>query len=312
MSKIFRGAVVSTTMLAALAGHGVSQAEVVYGITVPGATTNLVTFDTSAVNAVTTIGNITGLTAGHTLRGVDFRPSDGKLYGLSASSTTQAQLYTINLETGAATPVGGLIALTGNASSRVSLDFNPVTDALRVVTGSGQSYRVNATTGTLIAQDTNISGNPLISGIAYTNNFVGATQTTLYAYDFLLDNLGTIGGINGVPSPNLGLFSTIGNSGIVSGDAGSGFDISGLTGDAYFSADDFNGSPGVNAEFFRVNLATGAFTQLSNDEFTSLLDFSVAIAQPVSVPEPASAALVLGAALGLMAVGVRRSRKVVI
>jgi len=103
-----------------------------------------------------------------------------------------------------------------------------------------------------------------------------------------------------VPSPDLGAFSAIGNSGIVTGTGEAGFDISGLTGDAFFSADDFNGSPGVTAEFFRVNLATGAFTQLSNDDFTSLLDFSVAIAPPMSVPEPPGAALVLGA-LGLMA-----------
>ncbi len=305
--KISSHVALAATVAAALAAPGVAQAEAVYGISVPGSTTNLVTFDTSAVNTVSTIGAVTGVVAGHTLRGVDFRPSDGKLYALSTNGTA-AQLYTVNLATGAATPVGGLMTLTGNTSTRVSLDFNPVADALRVVTGSGQSYRVNANTGTVIAQDTNISGTPLISGIAYTNNFVGAAQTTLYAYDFIADNLGTIGGINGVPSPNGGAFSVIGNSGIVTGDAGAGFDISGLTGDAYFSVDDFNGSPGFNAEFFRVNLATGTFTQLSNDDFANLLDFSIAVAPRVGVPEPASAALVLGA-LGLMAAGARRRRR---
>lgn len=306
MSKVLRVAL-AAAVGAALGTVGVAHAEAVYGISVPGSSTNLVTFDTSAVNTVTTIGAVTGVVAGHTLRGVDFRPSDGKLYAISTNGAS-AQLYTVNLGTGAATPVGGLMTLTGNTSTRVSLDFDPVADVLRVVTGTGQNYRVNANTGTVIAQDSNISGSPLISGIAYSNNFVGAVQTTLYAYDFISDILGRIGGLNGVPSPNGGAFSTIGSSGIVTGDGGAGFDISGLTGDAYFSADDFNGSPGFNAEFFRVNLATGAFTQLSNDDFTSLLDFSVAAAQRTGVPEPASAALVLGA-LGLMAAGARRRRE---
>jgi hypothetical protein len=93
---------------------------------------------------------------------------------------------------------------------------------------------VNANTGALIAQDTNISGSPLVSGIAYTNNFVGARQTTLCVYDFLPDKLGTIGGLNGVLNPNGAAFSIVGNSGIMTGNAGAGLDIRGLNGNAYF------------------------------------------------------------------------------
>lgn len=273
---------------------GAARAETIYGITVPGpGGTNLVSFDSANPGAVSTIGAVSGLNVGHVLRGIDFRPADGLLYAMStlSNNASSAQLYTINLGSGAATPIGAGITLTGNTSTRVSLDFNPVANALRVVTGNSQSYRVNANTGTLIAQDTSISGNPLLSGIAYSNNFVGATQTTLYAYDFLLDNLGTVGGINGVPSPNGGVFSVIGNSGIVTGDAGLGFDISGATGIAYVTVDDFNGSPGVNAEFFTVDLGTGAFTQFGPDDFAPILDISVFV-----VPEPTSLGLVLMAA----------------
>lgn len=287
---------------------GAAQAELLYGVSVPGATTSLLSFDSATPGTQTTIGNITGIIAGHTLRGIDFRPSTGQLYAMSTNlGGGTAQLYTIDLTTGAATTVGGAIALTGSTSTRVSLDFNPVVDALRVVTGSGQNYRVNPNTGALIARDTDIvtSGSgatPLISGVAYTNNFAGATQTTLYAYDFLLDNLGTIGGINGVPSPNGGVFSIVGNSGVVTGDAGAGFDISGATGMAYLSVDDFFDSAGVNAEFFSINLVTGALTQIGGDDPFPVLDISVLPVAAV-VPAPATALLALAALAGL---GARR------
>ena len=292
-------------LAAALCVGASAHAELVYGLTSTGGG-RLISFDTSNITAQTNIAAITGVTAGHALRGIDFRPSDGQLYAVSTanSNATAAQLYTINLTTGVATAVGSGFTLTGNVSDQISLDFNPVANALRVVTGSAQSYRVNANVGTLIAQDTSIAGNPLISGIAYTNNVAGATQTTLYAYNFDTDVVGTIGGANGVPSPNGGTFNVVGSSGVVTFGAGvAGFDISGATGDAYFTAD----SPGSAAnEFYRMNLSTGVLTQIGpNDAFSGvfdLLDISIAIGQ---VPTPATLALTL-AALGLLASTRRR------
>jgi hypothetical protein len=290
--------------LLVMSAAGVSRAELIYGIGVPGATTNLVFFDSATPQNFTTVGAISGIVPGQTLRGIDFRPSNGQLYAMSSSGTA-AQLYTVNLATAVATPVGAGLTLTGNTSTRISLDFNPVPDALRVVTGSGQSYRVNANTGALIAQDTNISGTPLISGIAYTNNNFGATQTTLYGYDFNLDNLGTIGGINGVPSPNGGLFTVVGPSGIVTFNAGLGFDISGLTGIGYVSVDDAS-SPGANAEFYTLNLATGTFTRVGPLDVLPVLDISV---RPRQVPEPVSVAVFGGLLLAGGVVARRRMSK---
>ena len=184
MSKSFRFAR-AVAGCAALAAAGSAHAEEVYGISVPGITTNLVTFDKNAVNTVTTAGAVTSLVAGHTLRAVDFRPSDGKLYALSSNGVA-AQLYTVNMNAGVAAPVGGRMTLTGNTSVRISLNFDPVNDVLRVVTGAGQNFRVNANTRTAIAQDMNISSHLLISDIAYSNNFAATTQTTLYAYNLFL------------------------------------------------------------------------------------------------------------------------------
>ncbi len=286
----------ATALLATATGS--ARAELIMGVTA----TSLVSFDSAAPDTLTTIGPIAGIVAGHTLRGIDFRPSNGQLYAIS-SEDSAAQLYTVDTSTGVATAVGAGLTLTGNTSSRISLDFNPVTDELRVVTGTGQNYRVNADTGAVIAQDADINpGSPLISGIAYTNNVVGATDTTLYAYDFFGDDIGTIGGLNGIPSPNAGQFSVTGDSGFVAFSAALGFDISGATGIAYISMDDF-ASPDANSEFFRVNLATGAMT-FSGSVSASLLDISVV---PVAVPEPTTSTMAL-MGLGWAGAYVRRRR----
>ena len=279
-----------------------AQAEPIFGVT---ANAVLVQFDSATAGAVTTIGAVTGLVAGQGLSGIDFRPSNGLLYALSSSGTA-AQLYTINLATGAATTVGTGFTLAGNTSTAVSLDFNPVANALRVVTGSGQSYRINANTGALIAQDTSVATpggvTPLISGVAYTNNVAGATQTTLYAYDFPSDGLGTIGGINSVPSPNTGVFNRVGASGKISFSTAAGFDISGVTGIAYLS---FLNSLTV-VDFFTVNLATGAATQIGNFGAVNLVDFSVQTAPVNRVPISGTLSLV---ALGLVLAGRTNRRR---
>ncbi len=110
-----------------------------------------------------------------------------------------------------------------------------------------------------------------------------------------------------MPSPNTGQFNIVGNSGVVSGDAGAGFDISGATGVAYMSFDDFLGSAGFEAEFFSINLTTGAATQIGADDPFSLLDFSIAPAAAPPVSAPGSMLLSL-AALGGLGVAARRRK----
>jgi hypothetical protein len=124
---------------------------------------------------------ITGLQMGEMIRAIDFRPATGQLYGISSGS----RVYVINPETGAARMIGPgpfMPTLTGDY---VSLDFNPTVDRMRVTTSSGQNLRLNPETGTVAAIDGNINGQAgvMISEVAYTNNFAGASTTTLYDID---------------------------------------------------------------------------------------------------------------------------------
>src|SRR4029453_18675372 len=68
--------------------------------------TNLLALDTSTPSVTQTIP-ITGLTAGETLVGIDFRPQNGLLYGLGVNATANnATLYVISTRTGFAGVVG--------------------------------------------------------------------------------------------------------------------------------------------------------------------------------------------------------------
>lgn len=285
-----------------------ANAELIYGVTTVDGTSGaaLVTFDSATPGIATSIAPITGVT---NLRGIDFRPANGQLYGLGytgSSAGGTAQLYTISTSTGAATPVGASLSLNLGNTTRVSLDFNPVVDRLRVVSGTGANVRLNPNDGTLAGTDTSLASSLLIGGVAYDRNNAGATQTTLFAYDYIGDNIGTIGGVNGAPSPNTGSFTVLGttNPPITSFGADNGFDISGATGIAYLTGD--NGpSATANDELYTINLLTGAATivptgLIDNEMTVNLLDISVV---PV-IPEPTSLATI---ALGSLLLKRRRA-----
>jgi hypothetical protein len=159
---------------------------------------------------------------GGNLIGVDFRPADGKLYGL----TDRGGLYTIDVSSsrfGQTTKVSNVNPrFTGGFGALV--DFNPVLDALRIVGSNDQNIAVvNGTTslGTTAVQtsftyaqgDVNFGKNPEIVGGAYNNNFVGATSTLFYLVDHDLDTLVTISNKNATGSSNTGsgLLQTIGS-----------------------------------------------------------------------------------------------------
>lgn len=275
-----RLACASALLATALAAAAPAQAETVYGLTA-GATTTLVSFDSANPASLSVIAPVSGIINGLSLKAIDFRPADGLLYGL-ATSGSQGQLYVIDTHNGVASSVGRGFSFAADAGLSVSIDFNPVVDRVRIVGDNGLNLRLNPNTGAIAGLDTALSV-PGMGDVAYANNHVGATQTTLYGFNG--SQLVTIGGLNGSPSPNTGLVNIVGPTGASAWDnLNVGFDI-GSSGSAYLSFDDA-ASSSFDSEFYRINLSTGA-TQFVGKLPVAMLDIAVAAA----VPEPETAAL---------------------
>jgi hypothetical protein len=252
---------------------------------------DLARFDSGATGVVTS-EPITGLQTGESIVGLDVRPANQLVYGVGSSS----RLYTINPLTGVATQVGTAGAFTLNGTS-FGTDFNPVPDRIRVVSNTGQNLRINPNDGTLAATDTAISpaGNTM-TGLAYSNNVSGAAVTTLYAIDTTSGQLSTIGGIDGIPSPNGGVVTHLGSLGLGTGlDLRVGFDISGLDGVAYATI-----LTGGTDKLYTINRTTGAATLVGTIGTGTTIYSSLAGAV---APEPASLAM---CALAATLLGTRR------
>jgi len=206
---------------------------------------------------VTTLNTLTGLQAGETILGLDFRPADGQLYGLGSSS----RVYTINIVTGAAIPIPNQPLTTTLSGTSFGFDFNPVPDRIRVVSNDEQNLRLNPINGAIAgidatlaytATDVNAGANPSIVSAAYTNNFSGTVSTTLFVMDSALNVLALQGGANGTPSPNLGQLTTVGALGVDASDV-VGFDIA-PSGAAYAAV---TAAGGASSNFYTVDLTTG-------------------------------------------------------
>ncbi len=230
----------------------------------------LLSFDTANPGTITATTAITGLQPNENIRAIDFRPATGALYGLGSTS----RLYLINRRTGAATQVGtGTFAVPLSGDS-FDLDFNPQADRIRVVGNDDFNLRLNPNTGAVVDSDpatdgiqpdgeldfddgdTNAGEDPIVVGAAYTNNFPGATSTTLFVVDAGADALLTQGSPGGSPvSPNTGTLFTVGSLGInvtkrlgFDIESGNGIDI----GWAVFQV-----SGQVRPALYSVNLTTG-------------------------------------------------------
>ncbi|MEO8280736.1 MAG: DUF4394 domain-containing protein [Ideonella sp.] len=213
----------------------------------------IISFNRAAPATLVGSVNVTGLAAGETLLGIDYRPADGKLYAMGSAGN----IYTVAPETGVATKTASWKAAAGDDNPFTALsginfgvDFNPAADRLRVVSDTGLDLRINVETGDTITDGT-ISlpfGNASISAVAYTNSFAGTTTTQLYDLDVgagllhLQDppNNGTL--MSGLP---LGVVATAAN----------GFDIDAKSNTGY-AALTVNGTTSL----YTVSLSTGAAT----------------------------------------------------
>jgi hypothetical protein len=128
---------------------------------------------------------ITGLPAGVSIKGVDFRPASGDLYALGSDKI----VYRLNPRTAIAVPEGPSFdrmpsILNGDNSG---FDFNPTVDKIRVTSDARDNLRLNPDDGTLLSVDTMLTpADVQVVGSAYTNSSFTATRPTateLYAYD---------------------------------------------------------------------------------------------------------------------------------
>lgn len=233
---------------------GPARAELLYGLTEGQ---QLVTFDSETRSIGTSVG-ITGL-GGHSLIGIDFRPSTGELYGFSSGN----RFFKINTATGAATGLGNALNIIDIVKS---FDFDPVNDNIRVLTNQRKNIRVNPNTGTAIAADSmlnfaagdpNAGSNPVVVSGAYTNSYPGATTSTLF-------NLESSKNVLTIQSPqNTGKLETVGGVGLSLGNILSvhGMDISGQTGIGYVVGQTLvTGTGLVENTLYTINFETGALS----------------------------------------------------
>jgi Domain of unknown function (DUF4394) len=232
---------------------------VLYALNAAG--TALLRFNSAAPAALTNVAPVLGLQPGETLRGIDFRPRTGQLYGLGITDTPgpdTGRLYQLNGLTGVATPVAAgaspfSTALADGAS--YGFDFNPVVDVIRVINSAGQNLRFSPNTGLALATDTNLTAGSMVVGSAYDRNFEGTPLTTLFGIDLTGGSLVRQGGVNGVPSPNGGVITPVGPLGVTPDNGNVGFDIQGGSNTAFAAM-----TVGGVTRLFTVNLTTGAAT----------------------------------------------------
>ena len=220
---------------------------------------NLLTFDSATPGTIQANVAITGLGANEEVVGIDVRPATGGLYAIGLTddgATRTGKVYVINPLTATASPVGvAPFSTTLADTSFFGMDFNPTVDRIRIVNNFGQNLRVNPNDGNLVGTDTNLSIST-IEAIAYDRNAGGTTITTLYALNYIGAQLAIIGGIDGNPSPNGGVVTNLGTTGIP-GALDFQMDIESGTNIARLAT-----KVGALQTLYTVNLATGGATSV--------------------------------------------------
>ncbi|MES2682292.1 MAG: DUF4394 domain-containing protein [Pseudomonadota bacterium] len=262
-----------------LPGATESTAPVPVGDTVVlSASGKVLTFNRASLSSLVSSVTIKGLASGEAFVGIDVRPQDSLIYGV----TNQGNLYTLDdstgkvtlkfaLSAGAATDrtcTGGAPGLfTALSGTEFAVDFNPMADRLRVASDTRQNLRINVADGKVIVDcpitfAAGASGTPKPTAAAYTNSIPGMTATTtrlfyidsgddmVYTIDTSTNDAGTMMPTNA----NNGILTPVGALGVNAGDV-NGFDIEGSTSTG-FAVLTVNGVTG----FYRLDSSTGAAT----------------------------------------------------
>jgi hypothetical protein len=144
----------------------------------------------------------------------------GQLTGVGQTGARGA-VYRIDPVTGVATQVNTIPTHTG---TQFGVDFNPVPDALRIVSDADQNLRITMGGAGVVNTDGSLNpGNSNVVGVAYANNVQGGRSTDRRRSTISTPSRTpwsvTQGGVNfppGVPpvSPNTGTLFPVGSLGV--------------------------------------------------------------------------------------------------
>jgi hypothetical protein len=145
------------------------------------------------------------------IAGIDVRPADGMLYGV----TTDGTVFTIDPKSGNATVKVKLETFV-KPGIAVTVDFNPVADRMRIIGADGTNLRANVDDGKVAVDgklkfadtDANKDKAPSITAGAYSNSVKGTKETALYDLD------ATLGIFLKQAPPNDGILVTTGMTGV--------------------------------------------------------------------------------------------------
>jgi hypothetical protein len=172
----------------------------------------LVMFDTDS----RTVSGTMDVSGVDSLVGIDFRPANNTLIGVTADNV----IVTIDTSSGAATELSTMNTPLEIGDRPVVVDFNPMADRLRYMTGT-TNHRVNVDTGEVTVDgslayeegDMHNGEAPDIVAAAYINSFGKPEATAMYDID------ATIGALIRQTSPNDGTLAAIGKLGVEAGDS---------------------------------------------------------------------------------------------
>lgn len=215
MTAKFRFSLITALLAGSTALAGSAYAAPAIGL-VDGST--LVMFDTET-RAVSGMMEVTGIDG---LAGIDVRPADKMLYGVTLSG----DIVTIDTASGEASVKATLSEKLPSYEGAI-VDFNPVADRLRLMGTDGTNHRVNVDDGMVTvdgslnfeAGDMHEGESPAVVAAAYTNSLGTPEETKMFDID------ATIVALLQQVAPNDGTLKTIGELGVEGGSTYA-FDIS--------------------------------------------------------------------------------------
>jgi hypothetical protein len=269
----------NTSLLAALLTAAAASSALAEDIVGLRDDNTLVSFDSASPGTIRSVRPITGLADSEILLAIDFRPTDGVLYGVGSTN----QVYRIDRDTGVAVDVSAFAFLPLLSGSDFGLAFDLAGTQMRVTGDSAQNVLLESLTGNTSSEDAALvyaQGDPRAgqaAGLGACAWKAWPTGAEFYGIDTARRLLVH------TDSPAAGAFTTVGPLGTAALELGgyTGLDVSPDTGQA-FAALSVAGE-GVS-RFYTVNLTTGAVTQVGAPLTSLLRGMAVAPAAPPAPP----------------------------